>query len=52
MSLGRPRRRWKDDTKMYVRYTEWNGWNWTGEAQNRQVLLNKLIKQGYGLLGC
>jgi hypothetical protein len=33
--LGRPRRRWKDNIKMYLREIRMDGANWIQLAQNR-----------------
>jgi hypothetical protein len=33
--LGRPRRRWVDDIKMYLREVEWDGVEWIGLIQLR-----------------
>jgi hypothetical protein len=33
--LGRPRRRWEDNIKMYLRRIGWEGVNWIHVAQNR-----------------
>jgi hypothetical protein len=34
-SLGRPRRRWEDNIKLYLRETEIDGENWIQLAQDR-----------------
>jgi hypothetical protein len=34
-SLGRPRSRWVDNIKVYLRETEWDGMDWTDLAQDR-----------------
>jgi hypothetical protein len=34
--LGRQRRRWVDNIKIYLRETEWDGMNWTDLAQDRE----------------
>jgi hypothetical protein len=36
--LGRPRRRWVDNTKMDCRETEWDGTDWIDLAQDRDQL--------------
>jgi hypothetical protein len=33
--LGRPRRRWVDDIKIYLREIGWDGMDWIDLAQNR-----------------
>jgi hypothetical protein len=33
--LGRPRRRWVDNVKIYLREIGWNGMSWIGLAQDR-----------------
>jgi hypothetical protein len=33
--LGRPRRRWVDSTKIYLREVRWNGMDWIELAQDR-----------------
>jgi hypothetical protein len=33
--LGRPRRRWEDNTKMDLREVVWGGVDWIDVAQNR-----------------
>jgi hypothetical protein len=33
--LGRPRRRWVDNIKMYLREIGWGGMDWIGLAQDR-----------------
>jgi hypothetical protein len=33
--LGRPRRRWVDNIKMYLREIEWGGTDWIDLAQDR-----------------
>jgi hypothetical protein len=45
--LGRPRRRWVDNVKMYLRETGWDGVDWIHLAQHRdqwRALVNKVIK--------
>jgi hypothetical protein len=34
--LGRPRPRWMDNNKLYLRETEWDGVDWTDMAQDRE----------------
>jgi hypothetical protein len=36
--LGRPRRRWVDNIKMYLRETGWDGMDWIDLAENRDQL--------------
>ena len=33
--LGRPRRRWEDNIRMYVKEIGVNTWNWVDSAQDR-----------------
>jgi hypothetical protein len=33
--LGRPRRRWVDNIKIYLREIRWDGMDWIDLAQNR-----------------
>jgi hypothetical protein len=33
--LGRPRRRWENNIKMYLREVEWGGVDWIDLAQDR-----------------
>jgi hypothetical protein len=33
--LGRPRRRWEDNNKFYLREIEWGGIDWIDLAQDR-----------------
>jgi hypothetical protein len=33
--LGRPRRRWVDNIKMYLREIEWDGMDWIDLVQDR-----------------
>jgi len=33
--LGRPRRRWEDNIRMYLRETGWGGMDWLNLAQDR-----------------
>jgi hypothetical protein len=35
-SLGRPRRRWKDNNKINIQEVEWGGMDWIGVAENRK----------------
>jgi hypothetical protein len=44
--LGRPRRRWVDNIKMYVREIGWDGVNWIDMAQDRdqgRALVNTVL---------
>jgi hypothetical protein len=44
--LGRPRRRWVDNIKMYLREIGWGGMDWIDLAQNRdqwRALVNTAI---------
>jgi hypothetical protein len=44
--LGRPRRRWVDNIKIYLRETGWDGMGWIDLAQNRdqwRALVNTVI---------
>jgi hypothetical protein len=44
--LGRPRRRWVDTIKMYLRETEWDGIDWIDLAQDGnqwRALLNAIM---------
>jgi hypothetical protein len=44
--LGRPRRRWVDNMKMDLRWTEWDGMDWIDLAQDRdqwRALLNAVM---------
>jgi hypothetical protein len=44
--LGRPRRRWVDNTKMDVREIGWDGMDWIDLAQNRdqwRALVNAVM---------
>jgi hypothetical protein len=44
--LGRPRRRWVDNTKMDIRETEWDGMDWIDLAQDRdqwRALVNMVM---------
>jgi hypothetical protein len=36
--LGRPRRRWVDNIKMYLREIEWDGVDWIDRAQDGDEL--------------
>jgi hypothetical protein len=36
--LGRPRRRWKDNIRMYLREIGWGGMDWIDQAQDRDQL--------------
>jgi hypothetical protein len=35
--LGRPRRRWIDNIKIYLLEIGWGGVDWIGQAQNRDM---------------
>jgi hypothetical protein len=35
MSLGRPKRRWEDNIKMYLKEIGWGDMDWTDLAQDR-----------------
>jgi hypothetical protein len=44
--LGRPRRRWVDNIKIYLRETGWDGMEWIDVAQDRdqwRVLVNAVL---------
>jgi hypothetical protein len=44
--LGRPRRRWVDNIKMYLREIGWGGMNWIDLAQDRdqwRALVNTVM---------
>jgi hypothetical protein len=44
--LGRPRRRWVDNIKIYLREIVWNGMDWTDLAQDRdqwRALVNTIM---------
>jgi hypothetical protein len=44
--LGRPRRRWVDNIKMYLREIGWDGMDWIDLAQNMdqwRVLVNTVM---------
>jgi hypothetical protein len=44
--LGRPRRRWVNNIKIYLRETGWDGMDWLDLAQDRdqwRVLLNTVM---------
>jgi hypothetical protein len=44
--LGRPRRRWVDNIKMYFREIGWDGMNWIDLAEDRDqwtALVNTVI---------
>jgi hypothetical protein len=46
LPLGRPRRRWVDNTKMDLREIRWDGMDWIDLAQNRDqwsALVNTVI---------
>jgi hypothetical protein len=45
--LGRPRRRWMDNIKMYLRKMRWAGTDWIDLAQDRdqwRALVNREMK--------
>jgi hypothetical protein len=45
--LGRPRRRWEDNIKMYLQEVECGGMDWIELAQNRKkwrALVNSIMK--------
>jgi hypothetical protein len=44
--VGKPKRRWVDNIKMYLREIEWGSMHWTDLAQNRdqwRVLVNTVM---------
>jgi hypothetical protein len=44
--LGRPRRRWVDNIKIYLREIEWDGMDWIDLAQDRdqwRALVNTVM---------
>jgi hypothetical protein len=44
--LGRPRRRWLDNIKMYLREIEWDAMDWIDLAQDRdqwRALVNTVM---------
>jgi hypothetical protein len=44
--LGRPRRRWVDNIKIYLREIEWDGMDWFDQAQDRdqrRALVNTVM---------
>jgi hypothetical protein len=44
--LGRPRYRWEDNSKMYLRDIGWDGMNWINLAQDRdqwRALVNTVM---------
>jgi hypothetical protein len=46
MVLGRPRRRWVDNIKIYLREIGWDGMDWIDLAQNRdqgRALVNTVM---------
>jgi hypothetical protein len=46
-TLGRPRRRWVDNVKMYLREIQWDDMDWTDLAQDREqwrALVNTVMK--------
>jgi hypothetical protein len=45
--LGRPRRRWEDNIRMYLREVGWGGMDWINVAQDRdrwRALVNAVMK--------
>ena len=49
-SLGRPRRRWKDNFKMVLKEIVINTRNWVGSAQDRNYwrsLVNVVLASGF-----
>jgi hypothetical protein len=45
-TLGRPRRRWEDNTKMDLREVGWGGMDWINLAQDRdkwRALVNAVM---------
>jgi hypothetical protein len=45
--LGRPRRRWMDNIKIYLREIGWDGMDWINLAQDRdqwKALVNTVMK--------
>jgi hypothetical protein len=48
--LERPRHRWEDKTKMYLRDTGWGDMDWTHVAQDRdqwRALVNTVVNLGF-----
>jgi hypothetical protein len=48
--LGRPRRRWVDNIKMYLREIGWDGIDWINLADDRdywRALVNTVMSFGY-----
>jgi hypothetical protein len=41
--LGRPRRRWVDNIKMYLREIGWAGVDWIQDRDQWRALVNKII---------
>jgi hypothetical protein len=39
-TLGRPKRRWVDNIKMYLRQIGWNGVDWIDMAQDRDQCMS------------
>jgi len=53
-SLGKPRRRWEDDTKMDLKAIGWGGVDWIHLAQDRgqcRAVVNKAMKPRVGRHG-
>jgi hypothetical protein len=48
--LGRPKRRWEDNIRMYLREIEWGGVDWIDLAQDRPV--KGPCEHGYEFSGC
>ena len=47
--LGRPRRRWEDDSRMDLEEIDINAWNWVDSAQDRnywRALVNAALNFG------
>jgi hypothetical protein len=47
--LGRPKRRWVDNIKMYLREIEWGGMDWIDLAHDRdqwRALVNTVMNLG------
>jgi hypothetical protein len=46
--LGRPRRRWVDNTKIYLREIGWDGMDWIDLAEDRdqwRALMKAVVKR-------
>jgi hypothetical protein len=53
--LGRPRRTWVDNIKMYLREIRWGGMDWIDLTEDREkwrALLNMVMNFGKFLSGC